>query len=498
MPTIQAPNTQELAPARDTVALMVDPYLKIMANPDTILSAKGAGNFDVYREVHRDDQVKSTFQQRRLATVQAPWTVEPGAKDATSKAAAEALSANLAAINFDNITELMLYSIFYGYGVAEVMWEQRDNMVAISDVLVRDRSRFRFGLNGALYIERPGFRYDELPDRKFWVMSTGADNSDNPYGLGLAHWLYWPTYFKRMDIKFWLIFLEKFGQPTPVGKLPPGMTEDQETRRKLLTALRSVATDAAVVVPDGCEINLLEAARSGAADYETLHRVMNEAISKIVLSQTMTTDNGSSKSQSETHAGVRDKVVKADADLLCASFNRQVVKWWCEYNFPNAVPPVVRRVTEPPEDMTERANRDNLIYKLGYEPDENYIKDTYGPGWSKRQAPAVAPPGAGAFGQDPQATNFTESLALAALKASGRQDQQSLVESAQAFANQYEGVIGTRVQQLIDYAENSGDYETFRKHLLGMLAEGPTQQTINKIERGNFFARLLGAWRAQR
>lgn len=40
--------------------------------------------------------------------------------------------------------------------------------------------------------------------------------------MGLAHYLYWPTFFKRNGIKFWLIFLEKFGMPTAAAKLPPG------------------------------------------------------------------------------------------------------------------------------------------------------------------------------------------------------------------------------------------------------------------------------------
>ena len=44
-----------------------------------------------------------------------------------------------------------------------------------------------------------------LPGRKFWQFSVGANHSDNPYGLGLAHSLYWPVFFKRSDIKFWLL-----------------------------------------------------------------------------------------------------------------------------------------------------------------------------------------------------------------------------------------------------------------------------------------------------
>lgn len=501
MPNLKKPVTQELAPASTsaTAYQLADPFLKVMANPDQILATKGGGNFKVYDEVLRDDQVKSTFQQRRLAVVSAPWDVEPGAEDALSKRAAEELKKQLQAADFDRITDRMLYGIFYGYAVGEILWEVRDGLIAIADIKVRDRSRFRFGLEGGLFLQRQDWSFEQMPDRKFWTISTGQDHDDNPYGVGLAHWLYWPAYFKRVDIKFWLIFLEKFGQPTALGKLPAGQAENKDTRQRLLSALASIATDAAVVIPDGAEIDLLEAARSGAADYQGLHDTMNAAISKVVLSQTMTTDNGSSRSQAEVHEGVAEKVIKADADLICESFNRGPAQWWTAYNFPGAVPPRVWRNTEPEEDLNTRAERDQKIYALGFEPTEDYIVETYGPGWQKKKAPEIPPASNNPFApRGGDQAEFAENLVLSAIKAGHRLDQQRLLESAQSFANQYEDVIGQRVQQLIDYAETSGDYATFRQHLLELFADQPTAQTINKVERGNFFARLLGSWRAQR
>lgn len=499
MPDIKKPVTQELAPADQTASVLADPFLKILSNPDKILTGKGAGNFDIYAEVLRDDQVKSTFQQRRLSVVAAPWEVEPGADDATSKAAAEALSENLKAINWDDITDKMLYSIFFGYGVGEILWTLKDNMIQIGGIKVRDRARFRFGTDAALYLQRPDYQFEPMPDRKFWVVSTGSDHSDNPYGVGLAHWLYWPTYFKRADIKFWLIFLEKFGMPTPMGKLPAGQAENKQTREKLLAALNAIATDRAVVIPDGAEVQLIEASRSGSGTYEELKASMDAAIAKIVLSQTMTTDNGSSRSQAEVHQGVADKVVKADADLICESFNRSVVQWWTEYNFPGAAPPRVWRRTEPDEDLSQTADTDKKIAELGFEPDEAYIKEKYGPHWKKKQAPEMIPGSAPAFGQpDPNAANFAESALLAALKAGHRSDQVAIVAAAERFASQYETVLGKRVQQLVEYADASGDYETFRKLLIEAFADQPAPEMANKIERGNLVSRLLGALRAQR
>jgi len=496
--------SKEIAPLSETanIGILLEPYYKILVNQDSVLGTKGAGDFKIYQEVLRDDQVKSTFQQRRLAVVSKPWTIEAGAEDAASKAAAEALSTNIKNLYWDDITDKHLYGLFYGYSVAEVIWSVGENgLVDIADIKVRDRARFRFNVNNDLFLLKQDYQFTPMPQRKFWCVKTGADNSDNLYGLGLAHWLYWPVFFKRNDIKFWLIFLEKFGQPTAVGKLPVGKEDDPATRTKVLQAVRAVATETGILLPDGAEVTLLEAIRSGTADYEAMKNAMDAAIAKIVLSQTMTTDNGSSRSQSETHADVRDMVVKADADLICESFNNTVVKWWFEYNqaaFPNAKPPRLYRSIAPEEDLGKRAERDKKISDLGYEPTEDYIKETYGDGWVKKQAQEVKiglnPP----LNKRNQNANFAENAAVELLKAAQNADQVELVNAAQKFAENYEGILGQRVEQVLNYAEATQDYDTMKEHLVSLMKELPPTQMVEKIERATFVSRLMGLFRGQK
>lgn len=124
--------------------------------------------------------------------------------------------------------------------------------------------------------------------------------------------------------------------PTAAAKLPPGQAKDPIERDKALAALDAIQTDSGIVVPDNIVIELIEAARSGTADYDVLCQRMDKAISKVILSQTMTTDDGSSRSQAEVHQGVARSVIKSDADLVCESLNQQVIKWLTEWNFPNA------------------------------------------------------------------------------------------------------------------------------------------------------------------
>ena len=192
---------------------------------------------------------------------------------------------------------------------------------------------------------------------------------------------------------------------------------------------------------------------------------------------------------------MRSDLVKADADLICGSFNRQVVTWLTEWNFPGAKPPKVWRITDAPEDLVARAERDSKIYALGFEPTPEYIAATYGEGWQKKAAQSGVDP---ALVPGQLAQEFAELGALAAMKLGHRADQSAIAEAAQLFASRYEDVVGQRVQELLDLAENTGDYATFQERLRAMLAEPPKADTQGALVRSGVFARLMGRLRAQR
>ncbi|MEB4492751.1 DUF935 family protein, partial [Pasteurella multocida] len=75
---------------------------------------------------------------------------------------------------------------------------------------------------------------------------TGSDHDDEPYGIGLAHWLYWASLFKRNGVKFWLIFLEKFGMPTALGRYSKNASPTDQD--KLLEAIYSIQSDSGIIV----------------------------------------------------------------------------------------------------------------------------------------------------------------------------------------------------------------------------------------------------------
>lgn len=464
---------------------------------DTVLQLRGAGDYRLYEEVRRDDQVQSVFEQRRLAVVSREWEVEPGDDSRKAKKAAEALQANLEAVGWDNITGKMLFGIFYGYAVGECLWARDGAQVVLDAVKVRKQRRFAWSPRGELKLLTSGNMNGEVvPPNKFWTFCVGADNDDEPYGLGLAHWLYWPVFFKRNGIKFWLIFLEKFGMPTAKGTYPSGAVENEKT--KLLDALSAINTDAGVAIPEGMQIELLEAARSGTADYVGLHDRMNAAISKVIIGHTGSSDATPGRLGGEDNASdVREDIVKADADLVCESFNRTVARWLTFWNFgPDCPVPRVWRRVEPEEDLKSTAERDKTLSDIGYKPTLKRVREVYGEDYEPVQAPKPpvipgAAPGATADepGADPRET---PPPAFAALS-----DNEDF---ADALTTQLEERSGAAMDDLIDrikrVVETATTLEELRAALLVLYPQLDASALTEVLHQALVAANLGGRFEA--
>jgi hypothetical protein len=72
--------------------------------------------------------------------------------------------------------------------------------------------------------------------------------------------------------------------------------------------------------------------------------------------------------------------------MLSNTLNETLMTWLTEFHFPNANPPKIWRRVEEPVDEKAEAEKDQIIYNLGFEPEEDFIKEKYGRGWVKRDS----------------------------------------------------------------------------------------------------------------
>ena len=359
---------------------------EILPSTDPVLVSLG-GSLKEYQKLRRDDQVAALMQQRQDKLVESEWEVVPGGEDARDKAAADFLRDNLNAIQFDQASRKMHGTVLYGYGVAECLWGRDGNSVYLADIKVRAPWRFGFGKDGQLKLIVQT-EYRPMPPRKFWLTTWGAEDDDSPYGVGLGHALWWPVYLKRNGARFWAAYLDRFGVPATKATYEQADSDAENDKRKraALEAALALRSEGAVAMPTGFDIALVESTSKGSGDFKDFLSYWDDAIAKVILSQTGTSRIGQYSGTAEVHSGISASVVKADADQLCQSFNIGPAAWLTEWNFPGAKPPQVWRKVEDPAKIKAQAERDGDIAALGLELTDKEIERRFGGGWQRGAA----------------------------------------------------------------------------------------------------------------
>ena len=378
---IKKPVVDEIAVVEKDIDIFTG-WINRLENPDPVLRTQADGKgLRLYDEVERDGHAGAVLQQRILAVVSKPWEVNPADESARAKEIADFVKAVLKGANFKQACQEVLLAILYGYFLLEAMWTVKDGHWIVSKLRAKHPRRFQFTPDRELRMITPDNMLDgeAVPDRKFVVFTYGS--SDNPYGKGLGQKMWWPVWFKKNGIKFWMIFLDKFGSPTPVGKYPAGGNKAKEQKAKLLEVIRALQQETGVAIPDDLALELMEASRAGNVTFETLCQYMDKQNTKAVLSQTGTTDikDAGAYNASQTLDDIRQAICEADADLLCECLNETMIRWIVDYNFANVdeYPEFVIH-TKPSKNSKEHAETDKiLINDIGLPVGKKYLYEKY-------------------------------------------------------------------------------------------------------------------------
>ena len=445
---------------------------EIVSNPDTVLVSLG-GELKNYAKLLRDDQVHSLLEQRQDALIAAEWEVVPGGEDSRDREAADFLRGQLMALNWDAITRRMHKGVLYGYSVAECIWGMDGTKITLDAVKIRKPWRFGFGKDGELKL-RVNAQTLLMPERKFWIAVWGADDDDSPYGQGLGHALWWPVYLKRNGAKFWAAYLDKFGSPSVKSKYPAGATEKEKATA--LEAAKAFRNESAVAVPEGFDVELIEAAKNSGGSYEEFLKYWDGAIAKIILSQTGTTQQGQYSGTAEVLNDVKSELVKADADLLCESFNDTVAAWLTEWNFPGAkAPQVWRKVPNTRREEAQRA-ADKGAYEIGLELTDDAINRRYGEDWKRRAAAPVSVP--------------SDSPAFAE---PGRDEPDEIAEQLESVTNAAGTGMINMIRAELDAAIRAGeDFAAFSDRIAQLYPVMDTAELAEALEGAVLAANLSG------
>jgi phage gp29-like protein len=223
-------------------------------------------------------------------------------------------------------------------------------------------------------------RGEALPERKFLVFAPYGRH-ENPYGLPQLRSVWWLAWFKRQVLRFWVMYLEKYGSPTAVLRHPlSATTAEKRAYRRIIGSLQQ---ETGLVVPEGVELQLLEATRGGGAgSYRELVELANREMSKALLGQTLTaeSDGRGSYALGRVHEAVRADIVRQDAQALMALINTQLVRWIVDLNFPAGERSYPRWQLTPPasDDLKLQLEIDRFFAEQGLGLDKPELYGRYG------------------------------------------------------------------------------------------------------------------------
>jgi phage gp29-like protein len=473
------PEIQEIATTRKDFDVFGG-WLLRLENPDPTLRSEAMGKgLKLYDEVDRDPHAGSVLQTRYLSVVGKEWSIEPGKSGLKNgqpiatpqdEEISGFVKQTLEACNFDQIRMELLQAVLYGFFAAEVMWAVRDGQYVIDKFYSKHPRRFCFDLdrNPRLLTLDNMIVGDLLPERKFIVFTFGS--SDNPYGKGLGSSLWWPVWFKKNGIKFWLTFLDKFGMPTGVGKYPAGTLKEEQD--KLLEAIGLIHSETGVIVPDNMAVELLEAARSGQVTYESLCQFMDRSISKRVIGQTASTEGTPGKLGNEqAQDDVRQEIVEADSDLLDACLNATVIRWLVDYNYPGVISyPKIETFAGKKPDLTAKSAIDKIVVgDLGLPVSKKYFYETYNipepeDGEDLLEVPAKTPQNPQIAPAAPGPAKAPAVFAEAQRGANGGERHPAeMINQLDDYAAQY---MDGMINQVKDLVMSSGSYDELRDGIL--------------------------------
>ena len=349
------------------------------ANPDEILKKQGVKIYDEMEA--KDTHVYSVYQTRKLAIAMTPWDIYPGDDSDRAKEIADFV---LTAIDdckgtFAEDIKQLLDAIGKGFSILEIVWKLvekgRWKGKYMVDELLFHKQKYWF------FKDRRWHKSDEsvilfgnsamqgtpVPWEK--IIHYAYDAEDNLYGKAAFKPVYYFYWFKKEGWKSWIIFLNKYGTPTAIGKYPKGAKAAEQT--KLLDIVETIQEETGVIVPDGMEISFLEASHAGTASYRDLADACNAEISKAILGATQTVEEGrrGSYALSRAHSEVRRERVEADVVEIADVINQQLVRRLVDFNFVTDIYPQFIMKTFIGRD-TEVAKKKAPIAKIPEKPAE--------------------------------------------------------------------------------------------------------------------------------
>jgi phage gp29-like protein len=294
--------------------------------------------------------------------------------------------------NLDETIEHHLYAPFVGWSLSEVAWDFVNGWwVPVWFYNVPHR-RFTFDELDEPLLTTEANRWPGERLRGTWMMSRARHRKAVRGGL-LRGAMWWST-FKKMSVRDWLIFAEKFGIPVPVGIYREGASA--ETIASLEMAVQDIGDAGRAVMSDAASILFPSSLAARDGDTANLHPAIvalcNAEMSKLIAGATLAVETGGpgSFALGRVHENRGFSLAKRDARRIATVFRQYIGRPFHLLNGLGALrpPTLVIQVLPETDPLTDVKVASILANELGLPLDEEQLRDKTG--WRPPSRPESA------------------------------------------------------------------------------------------------------------
>lgn len=393
---------------------------------------------DEIEKIERDSTVTAAKGSRKAVTLKKEILIT--CDDETIKDELEAT------FSYETL-DAMLDIPYQGFGCFEINWSEKE-YILYPKIIERNYEDFVLD-NGTLLFAGGGLP-EEIPPYKS-LYATYKAKPLQPYGQPLYQTLFWLINFKNASMQFWVELLERFGTPWVIGKTEGDKNEMAAEIYNMLGG------DGAVLDTDD-ELDIVTAKDKG--DFKEIIEYIDSQIAQVILGGNLTTQvQQGSKAAASVHADIREDLAKAD-ETIVTKLIKQTVKFFKELN--NISSDINVQLKDKDDPNKELADRDKVIYEMGFDLDEEYIKKTYNVEVKRREAqtPSVIPNSKMAFSKN--------------IPQDELESQANNIDLTQVFTFQ---------EQIVSVIENSSSFEEATEKLLELYPAVDTDDLQGSLEK---------------
>lgn len=331
----------------------------------------------------KDGLLDAHLRTRKSGVSRLGYEIQPADDSARAARAAEFCREALAAIaSVRQVIFDLLDAVAKGFSVQEIEWQTETQRWIPVRLVWRPQRWFTVADDGQTLLLRDDSGEGVALNPMNFIVHRVSARSGFCARTGLLRSCVRAFVVRHLSWKDWMAFAEVYGMPPRIGRLREGVPWDSDEAKELWQAVRALGMDAAAVVREGNQIEVMDTRAAGEGHiFESIIERASEEMTLAILGQMLTSrgEKGGSHALGEVHNQVRWDLLESDARALEQTLTAQLLAPLVRLNLGDEFPlPTWRFNLEKPRDLKALAETISTLGQAGLRIPTAWVYRTFG------------------------------------------------------------------------------------------------------------------------